>query len=79
MLNFMPQAQDELVKQQSQAAELAQKLAEDVATTEDLQKELAALEDEFNTMKKDRAGQQAAMQLLAFKLYMTCQHTKNLP
>lgn len=61
-VEFCAQAQDELVKQQAQAAELAQKLAEDVATTEELQKELTALEDEFNSVKKDRSGQQAALQ-----------------
>lgn len=50
------QAQDELLKHKAHAAELAQKLAEDVATTEELQKKLAVLEDEFNAVKKGRAG-----------------------
>ena len=72
------QAQDELIKQKAQAAELAQKLAEDVATTEELQKELKVLEDEFDVVKQDRAGQQAAVQSSAFKLHMICQHTKHL-
>ena len=76
---FPAQVQDELVKQKAEAAELAQKLAEDVATTEDLQKELTVLEAEFNAVKKDRAGQPAAVQSLAFRLYTLCQHTKHLP
>lgn len=51
------QARDELLEQKAQAAELAQKLAEDVAMTEELQKELTVLEGDFNAVKKDRAGQ----------------------
>ena len=50
------QAQDDLLQHKAQAAELAQKLAEDVAMTEDLQNELTVLEDDFNAVKKDRAG-----------------------
>lgn len=69
------QAQDNLVKQKAQAAELAQKLAEDVATTEELQKELTVLEDEFNAVKKNRSGQQAARQSLVFKLHTKCRYT----
>lgn len=59
--DLLPQAQQELLDQKAQAAELAQKLAEDVAMTEELQKELAVLEDDFSAVKKDRAGQQAVM------------------
>lgn len=55
------QAQQELLEQKAQAAELAQKLAEDVAMTEELQNELTVLEGDFNAVKKDRAGQQAGV------------------
>ena len=61
MLHLHAQAQDELSKQKAQAAKLAHKLTEDVATTEEMQKELAVLEDEFDAVKKQRAGQQVAM------------------
>lgn len=63
------QAQNELLKHKAHAAELAQKLAEDVATTEELQRELAVLEDEFNAVKKGRAGQQTAMLPPAVKVH----------
>ena len=51
-----PQAQEKLLGQKAQAAELARKLAEDVAMTEELQKELTVLEGDFNAVKTDRAG-----------------------
>ena len=50
------QAQDELSKRKIEATELAQKLAEDVAITEELQEELSALEAKFNAVQKERSG-----------------------
>ncbi len=53
----MLQAQVQCEEQRAKVTSLSQKLAEDVAMTEELQEELTALENNFTVMEQNCAGQ----------------------